>query len=157
MKKTLLFIILCLLVGVTASAKVKPKPKAAAATYTVEKAHNVYSNGAEVTELSTLTDKSVIEIENNGYIMFVNQKAKKRYYISKPQKGTVKNLIAIVKAPKAVSKYYLESMMSEKQSRSRDTYSSAGYVTMRPPAVYLDNVEADKNGDIKVYMIEEDE
>ena len=147
MKKTLLFIILCLLVGVTASAKVKPKPKAAAATYTVEKAHNVHSNGAEVTEQSTLTDKSVIEIENNGYIMFVNQKAKKRYYISKPQKGTVKNLIAIVKAP----------MMSEKQSRSRDTYSSAGYVTMRPPAVYLDNVEADKNGDIKVYMIEEDE
>lgn len=160
MKKTLLLIVMCLLVGATAGAKTKAKPKAVKTqTYTVEKAHNVYDNGIKVSVEQTLTDKSQIEITENGYLMIVNQKAKKRYYISKPIKSTVKNLVALVKAPKSVSKAYLESMMTNRQNRSRDTYSSAGYVTMRPGPgedVYLENVEADKNGEIKVYMIEED-
>ena len=161
MKKVLLLIILCLLVGATADAKKTKrnpaKPKAnTAATYKVEKSHEVYCDGDCVEEGSALSANSTIEIKNKGFLMIVNTSAKKRYYISKAMKAKVADVVKEVTKPKSVSKYYLESLMTEKKN-SNDYSNSYGNVLRKPIPVYLDDVKTDKNGEIKVYMIADEE
>ncbi len=162
MKKILLLIVLCLLVGATADAQ-KGKRKAtktkanttAVATYKVEKAHEVYCDGNEVMQGANLSANNTVEIKGKGYLMIVNTKAKKRYYISKAMTARVADVVKEVTKPKSVSKAYLESLMTEKQN-SNDYSNSYGNVLRAPMPVYLDNVKTDKNGEIKVYMIEEE-
>ncbi|MBO4722747.1 MAG: hypothetical protein J5629_07420 [Muribaculaceae bacterium] len=161
MKKVLLLIILCLLVGATADAqKGNRKPAKAkaktAATYKVEKSHEVYCNGNCVLEGTTLSANNTIEIKDNGFLMIVNTSAKKRYYISKAKTAKVADIVKEVTKPKSVSKYYLESLMTEKQN-SNDYSNSYGNVLRKPTPVYLDDVKTDKNGEIKVYMIADEE
>ncbi|MBR5118443.1 MAG: hypothetical protein IK100_07345 [Muribaculaceae bacterium] len=148
MKKILLFIVFCLVIGVTASAKPN---KSAPTTYKVEKAFNVYQGGSEIKVGSTISPATVVEIKGNGYLMFVDNNAKKRYYVSRKCKSTVKSLVVEVKKPKSVSKIYLEQMMTDSK---RYEYSSAGNVE-RVPTPETINVETDANGDIEVYMIDD--
>lgn len=162
MKKILLLIVLCLLVGATADAQ-KGKKKAtktkekttAVATYKVEKAHEVYCDGNEVVEGTTLSANNTVEIRSKGYLMIVNTNAKKRYYISKAVKARVADVVKEVTKPKSVSKAYLESLMTEKKN-SNDYSNSYGNVLRNPMPVCLDDVKTDKNGELKVYMIEEE-
>lgn len=155
MKKVLLLIILCLIVGVPTDAKkVKNTKKAnTTATYKVEKAYEVYSNGDKVMEGSELSGNSNIEVKSNGYLMIVNTSAKKRYYISKAMKAKVADVVKEVTKPKSVSKGYLESLINKKRN---DRSNSYGNVERKPVFITIDGVEVDKNGEMKVYMIEEE-
>ncbi len=155
MKKVLLLIILCLIVGVPTDAKkVKNTKKAnTIATYKVEKAYEVYSNGDKVMEGSELSGNSNIEVKSNGYLMIVNTSAKKRYYISKAMKAKVADVVKEVTKPKSVSKGYLESLINKKRN---DRSNSYGNVERKPVFITIDGVEVDKNGEMKVYMIEEE-
>ena len=163
MKKILLLIVLCLLVGATADAAQKGKKKAtktkakttAVATYKVEKAHEVYCDGQEVMEGTNLSANSTVEIKGKGYLMIVNANAKKRYYVSKAMKAKVADVVKEVAKPKSVSKAYLESLMTEKKN-THDRSNSYGNVERKPMPVFIDGVETDKNGEMKVYMIEEE-
>ncbi len=155
MKKVLLLIILCLIVGVPTDAKkVKNTKKAnTTATYKVEKAYEVYSNGDKVMEGSELSGNSNIEVKSNGYLMIVNTSAKKRYYISKVMTAKVADVVKEVTKPKSVSKGYLESLINKKRN---DRSNSYGNVERKPVFITIDGVEVDKNGEMKVYMIEEE-
>lgn len=155
MKKVLLLIILCLIVGVPTDAKkVKnTKKNHTTATYKVEKAYEVYSNGDKVMEGSELSGNSNIEVKSNGYLMIVNTSAKKRYYISKAMKAKVADVVKEVTKPKSVSKGYLESLINKKRN---DRSNSYGNVERKPVFITIDGVEVDKNGEMKVYMIEEE-
>lgn len=155
MKKVLLLIILCLIVGVPTDAKkVKnTKKNNTTATYKVEKAYEVYSNGDKVMEGSELSGNSNIEVKSNGYLMIVNTSAKKRYYISKAMKAKVADVVKEVTKPKSVSKGYLESLINKKRN---DRSNSYGNVERKPVFITIDGVEVDKNGEMKVYMIEEE-
>lgn len=158
MKKVLLLIILCLIVGVPTEAKKVKRTKAKAkttATYMVEKAFEVYCNDDKVSEGSELKDNSTIEVKSNGYLMIVNTKAKKRYYISKAIKAKVVDVVKEVTKPKSVSKTYLESLMTEK-SYKRERSNSYGNVERKPVPVIINGVETDEKGEMKVYMIEEE-
>lgn len=157
MKKVLLLIILCLMVGVPANAKKVKRTKAKAnttATYKVEKAYEVYCNGEKVLEGSELSGNSNIEVKSNGYLMIVNTSAKKRYYISKAMTAKVADVVKEVTKPKSVSKGYLESLINKKRN---DRSNSYGNVERKPVDVTIDGVEVDKNGEMKVYMIVEEE
>lgn len=158
MKKVLLLIILCLIVGVPTDAKKVRKTKKASttATYKVEKAFEVYCNGDKVLEGSELSGNSTIEVKNNGYLMIVNTSAKKRYYISKAMKAKVADVVKEVTKPKSVSKTYLESLMTEK-SYKRERSNSYGNVERKPVPVIINGVETDEKGEMKVYIIEEEE
>lgn len=155
MKKVLLLIILCLIVGVPTDAKkVKNTKKTnTTATYKVEKAYEVYSNGDKVMEGSELSGNSNIEVKSNGYLMIVNTSAKKRYYISKAMTAKVADVVKEVTKPKSVSKGYLESLINKKRN---DRSNSYGNVERKPVFITIDGVEVDKNGEMKVYMIEEE-
>jgi hypothetical protein len=155
MKKVLLLIILCLIVGVPTDAKKVKKTKNAntTATYKVEKAYEVYSNGDKVLEGSELSGNSNIEVKSNGYLMIVNTSAKKRYYISKAMTAKVADVVKEVTKPKSVSKGYLESLINKKRN---DRSNSYGNVERKPVFITIDGVEVDKNGEMKVYMIEEE-
>lgn len=159
MKKLLLFTLVCLVIGVSAEAKVNkkdPKPATKAkttkvATYKVEKAQSAFSNGNDLTQGDEINGNSVVEIMENGFLMFVDNVAKKRYYVSRACKAKVKDLVAMVKKPKSISKAFLENMMTMSQKYA---YSSVGNVERDRVPVSLDNVETDEKGEIKVYMIE---
>lgn len=158
MKKVLLLIILCLMVGVPANAKKVKRTKAKAnttATYKVEKAYEVYCNDDRVLEGSELKGNSTIEVKSNGYLMIVNTTAKKRYYISKAIKAKVVDVVKEVTKPKSVSKTYLESLMTDK-SNKRERSNSYGNVERKPVPVIINGVETDEKGEMKVYMIEEE-
>ena len=159
MKKTLLFIVLCLLIGATAGAKTKGRTKGKAkanTTYMVEKAFQVCSNGKALSEGATLSPNSRIEIKDCGFLMFVDQKAMKRYYVSKSQKGKVKDIVKDIKEPKSVSRAYLESIMGDNYRRYRKTNGAKGSVEGRPGTIIIDidDKEFDENGEIKVYILE---
>lgn len=159
MKKILLFIVLCLLIGSTAGAKTKGRTKGkvkANTTYMVENAYQVCSNGKDVEKGATLSPNSRIEIKDCGFIMFVDQKAKKRYYVSKPQKGKVKDIVKDIKEPKSVSKAYLESIMGDNCRRYQKINGAKGSVEGKPATVNIDidYNEFDENGEIKVYILE---
>lgn len=144
------------MIGGTASAKVtkttKAKPKAEKVTaYEVEKANKAFVGQTPIAVSSSINDNTVIEIKENGYLMFVDNVAKKRYYVSRPCKASLKNLVAEVKKPKSVAKSFLESMMTKSK---RHDYSSSGNVERKPTPVIIRNVELDDNGEMKVYMIE---
>lgn len=156
MKKVLLLIILCLIVGLPTDAqKVKKTKKAnTTTTYKVEKAYEVYCNGDRVPEGSELKGNSTIEVKSNGYLMIVNTNAKKRYYISKAIKAKVEDVVKEATKPKSVSKVYLESLINKKRN---DRSNSYGNVERKPVYISIDGVEVDKNGEMKVYMIEGEE
>ena len=151
MKKILVFTVLCLVIGVSASAKAPKSKTPKTKTYKVEKTFEVYTGNSKVESGATITANSVIEIKANGYLMFVDNSGKKRYYVNRSCKSKVKDLIAQVKNPKSVSKSFLEEMMTKSQ---RFQYSSAGNVERKPTPIIINGVETDENGEIKVYMIE---
>ena len=156
MKKILLFTLLCLVIGGTANAKVtkttKAKPKTEKVNaYKVEQANKAFVGQTPIAVSSSINDNTVIEIKENGYLMFVDDVAKKRYYVSRPCKTALKNLVTEVKKPKSVAKSFLESMMTKSK---RNDYSSSGNVERKPTPVIIKNVELDDNGEMKVYMIE---
>ena len=155
MKKFLLFILMCLVIGASASAKVNKgkvvKTKRAQVTYKVENVNEVYLGTDRVTYGSTLNGNSVVEIRDNGYLMFVDNTAKKRYYVGRKCKARLQDLVNEVKKPKPINKGFLEYMMTQKNNTD---YGSAGNVLRKPIPVYIDGVEEDKDGNIQVFMIE---
>lgn len=151
MKKFLVFIVLCLVIGVSANAKAPKSKSPKAKTYKVEKTFEVYIDNSKVETGATLTGNSVVEIKENGYLMFVDNTGKKRYYLKRSCKSKIKDLIAQVKKPKSVTRSFLEEMMSMSE---RSAYSSAGNIERRPNIIHLNDLEVDENGEIKVYMIE---
>lgn len=158
MKKILLLIVLCLLVAVPVDAqrgkRTKKAKAATTATYKVEKASEVYCDGSQVQEGAALSGNSTVEVKSNGYLMIVNTSAKRRYYISKAVKARVADVVKEVTKPKSVSKAYLESLMTKKQ---RDTYSNSyGNVERRPTPINFNGIETNKNGEIELYIIEDE-
>lgn len=153
MKKILLFTLLCVVIGFTAGAKVtKAKPKVAKVkTYKVEQVNKVYVDDNLVAMGSSINGNTVIEIKSNGYLMFVDNDAKKRYYVSRVCKSMLKDLVSEVKKPKSVAKSFLESVMTKNK---RADYSSAGNVERKPTPVFIKDVEVNDKNEMQVYMIE---
>lgn len=158
MKKILFFALLCLVIGVTANAKVtkstKAKPNAAktqVSTYKVEQVNKVFMGENPISIGSSINGNTMVEIKEKGYMMFVDNVAKKRYYVSRPCKAMIKNLVTEVKKPKSVAKSFLESVMTKNKNAD---YSSSGNVERKPTPVWIENVEVNDKGEMKVYMIE---
>ena len=121
MRKIFVFIILSLaicFIGAYAQA------------FRVEKASKVKANGKNVTLGQMIDEKTTIKIDKNGYLMFVDTKNKKRYYINFSCKKKVKDLIKGAPAPMKVTKSYLESLIT--QNQDKDKYASAGSVSRGP-------------------------
>lgn len=154
MKKFLFFTLLCLVIGLAANAKVSKtkanKASKAQISYKVEKAYQVFQGDNSVTPGDVINASTVVEIKDNGYLLFVDNTAKKRYYVSRTCKAKMQDITSEAKKPKSVSKSMLESMMTKSKKYG---YSSSGNVERKPTLEYID-VETDENGDIKVYMIE---
>ena len=117
MRKILVFITLIMaLCFISANAQ----------TYQVEKASKAKANGKAITIGQTLNENTTIRIEDNGYLMFVDVKNNKRYYINTSCNKKIKKLIKKAKAPMKVTKSYLESLFT--QNQDKDKYASAGSV-----------------------------
>lgn len=121
MRKIFVFIILSLAICFVG---------AYAQTFRVEKASKVKANGKNVTSGQMIDEKTTIRIDKNGYLMFVDTKSKKRYYINFSCKKKVKDLIKGAPAPVKVTKGYLESLIT--QNQDKDKYASAGSVSRGP-------------------------
>lgn len=61
--------------------------------YQVEKASKVKANGKVITIGQTLNENATIRIEDNGYLLFVDTKSNKRYYINTSCNNKIKKLI----------------------------------------------------------------
>ena len=153
MKKCLIFLMIVVL-ALGASAKKVKKGKPAAATYLVEKVFNVTAGGNAVTLGQTLTASTVVTINDNGYLMIVDNAKKRRYFVTKKCSLKVKELVAATAKPKNVSKYYLEEMMTGIKRSDSAKYGSSGMVERKPAIEVITGVETDDEGNLKVYIIE---
>lgn len=97
-----------------------------AQSFQVEKAFKAQANGKTITVGQSINENTTIKIDDNGYLLFVDNKNKKRYYINTSCKTKVKKLIGKAKAPMQVTMSYLESLFI--QNQNNDRYSSAGSV-----------------------------
>lgn len=163
MKKFLFFVTFSLLLAFFAGAK----------SYKVEKAFMVSLNGKAVAPGAVINDDNIIIIEGGGYVMFVDQKGKKRYYVSRSGSSTVEDLVKMTKKPKKVAKAYLENLMTKKQASAYSSMGSVERVTtgdgenqhkrIKVPVtseiepVIIENAEGDKKGNIKVYIVKDED
>ena len=97
-----------------------------AQSFIIEKASRAKANGKTITVGQVIDKNTTIKIEDNGFLMFVDNLNNKRYYINTSCNRKVQKLIKKSKAPIKVTKNYLESLFT--QNQDRDKYSSAGSV-----------------------------
>ena len=94
--------------------------------YQVEKAFKVKVGEKKATVGMSLTEKDIINIDNNGYLIFVDVKSKKRYYVNQPCRSKVANLVKKAQSPMKVTKSFLDAMLTS--PRTNTDYASAGSI-----------------------------
>ena len=122
MKKILIFLSLALLVILAltlwfAGGNVQ--------TFQVEKAYKAKADGKEMSAGQTIDENTIVKIDDGGYLLFVDNENKKRYFINTSCYLKVKKLVGKAKAPTQVTMSYLESLFKKEQN---DKYTSAGSV-----------------------------
>lgn len=123
MKKILLFIMLVVALCVIG---------ASAQTFKVEKALKAKANGTAITAGQTLNEKTTIEIGDGGYLMFVDNKSHKRYYIDSKCNKQIKAILKQnKKKPIKVTMGDVAPMISHLEGKDR--YSSTGSVVREVP------------------------
>ena len=114
---------------------------ASAQPYQVEKAFKVKIDNKKITIGTTLGNNDIVEIDNNGYLLIVDQKSKKRYYINYPCRSKLSNLIKKAKSPMKVTKSFLETVLTK---RSNTDYASAGNVYRGDNEELLESMNSDR-------------
>ena len=121
MKKTIIFISFVLIVLVLALCFIDFDKQ----TFQVERAYKALADGKEITAGQTIDENTTIKIDDDGYILFVDNENKKRYFVNTSCHLTVKKLIGKAKSPMQVTMNYLESLFTKEQN---DKYTSAASV-----------------------------
>lgn len=117
MRKLLVFITLIMaLCFISANAQ----------SYQVEKAFKVKVGDKKATIGMSLTEKDIINVDNNGYLIFVDVKSKKRYYVNHPCRSKVANLVKKAQSPMKVTKSFLDAILTA--PRTNTDYASAGSI-----------------------------
>lgn len=105
---------------------------ASAKSFKVEKVLKASANGTAISVGQTLDEKATIEIENGGYLMFVDNKSHKRYYIDSKCNKQIKSIIKQnKKKPIKVTMGDIAPMISHLEGK--DKYSSTGDVVREVP------------------------
>ena len=94
-------------------------------TFQVERTYKAQADGKAITAGQTIDENTTIKIDDDGFLLFVDNENKKRYYINTSCHLTVKKLIGKAKAPMQVTMSYLESLFTQEQT---DKYTSAASV-----------------------------
>ena len=94
--------------------------------YQVEKAFKVKVGDKKATIGMSLTEKDIINVDNNGYLIFVDVKSKNRYYVNQPCRSRVSNLVKKAQSPMTVTKSFLDTILTS--PRTNTDYASAGSI-----------------------------